>query len=259
MSVYHGTKFGFVQSAVYDQMGVSLEGRLANASDINLCDAYSIGETNGIGVGLGVTLSAISGAIKPGINSEQAKLPTTSSLASDFAGILVRTDTGRTDANGRNYMAEKEMGTVLRKSRVGGRIWVKAYNAITAGSNLYWIIANRVNSAQPVGGFAGSAITGTVGGVSVTDTVQLTEVRVISSAAAGELALIEMDVAPNASVDLSSYETSAHAAATYQPKLTAGSNVAISDENVISATDTTYTAGTGIEISAENVISTTNG
>ena len=68
-----------------------------------------------------------------------------------------------------------------------------------------------------------------------------------------------MDVAPNASVDLSSYETSAHAAATYQEKLTAGSNVAISDENVISATDTTYTAGTGIEISAENVISTTNG
>lgn len=257
MSVYHGTKFGFVQSAVYDQMGITLEGRLANASDINLCDAYSIGEENGIGVGLGVSLSAISGAIKPGINSEEIKLPTTSSLASDFAGILVRTDTGRTDANGRNYMGYKEIGTVLRKPRVGGRIWVKAYNTITAGSNLYWIIANRVNSAQPVGGFAGSAITGTVGGVSVTDTVQLTEVRVITGASAGGFALIELDVAPNTSVDLSSYETSAHAAATYQEKLTAGSNVAISDENVISATDTKYTAGTGIAISDQNVISTT--
>ena len=244
MSVYHGTKFGFVQSAVYDQMGVTLEGRLANASDINLCDAYSIGEENGIGVGLGVTLSAISGVVKPGINSEQVKLPTTSSLASDFAGILVRTDTGRTDANGRNYMGYKEMGTVLRKPRVGGRIWVKAYNTITAGSNLYWIIANRVNSAQPVGGFAGSAITGTVGGVSVTDTVQLTEVRVVTGASAGGLALIEMDVAPN---------TSAHAAATYQEKLTAGDFVAIdSDTNTIT---TTYTAGTGITIGDDGEIS----
>ena len=253
MSVYHGTKFGFVQSAVYDQMGVSLEGRLANASDINLCDAYTIGEANGIGVGLGVSLSAVSGAIKPGINSEQVKLPTTSSLASDFAGILVRTDTGRTDANGKNYMGYQEVGTVLRKSRVGGRIWIKAYNAITAGSNLYWIIANRVNSAQPVGGFAGSAITGTVGGVSVTDTVQLTEVRVITSAAAGELALIEIDVAPSASVDLSSYETSAHAAATYQPKLTAGDFVAIdADTNTIT---TTYTAGTGVTIDENGEIS----
>ena len=244
MSVYHGTKFGFVQSAVYDQMGVTLEGRLANASDINLCDAYSIGEENGIGVGLGVTLSAISGVVKPGINSEQVKLPTTSSLASDFAGILVRTDTGRTDANGRNYMGYKEMGTVLRKPRVGGRIWVKAYNTITAGSNLYWIIANRVNSAQPVGGFAGSAITGTVGGVSVTDTVQLTEVRVVTGASAGGLALIEMDVAPN---------TSAHAAATYQEQLTAGDFVAIdSDTNTIT---TTYTAGTGITIGDDGEIS----
>lgn len=36
---------------------------------------------------------------------------------------------------------------------------------------------------------------------------------------------------------------------------TAGANISISDENVISATDTKYTAGTGISISEENVIS----
>lgn len=248
-SIYHGTKFGFIQSAVYDQMGVALEGRLANASDINLCDSYSIGEANGIGVGLGVSLSALSGAIKAGINSEEAKLPTTSSLATDFAGILIRTETGRTDANGKNYMGNKEIGTILRKARVGGRVWVKAYNTITAGGNLYWIIANRVNAAQPVGGFAGSAITGTVGGVSVTDTVQLTECRVVSGASAGGLALVEMCVAPNASVDLSSYLTQADAADTYQPKLTAGKFVAIdADTNEIT---TTYTAGTGIAIDSD--------
>lgn len=187
MSVYHGTKFGFVQSAVYDQMGVSLEGRLANASDINLCDAYSVGEEAGIGVGLGVSISALSGVLKPGVNSEEVKLPTTSSTAADFGGILIRTDTGHTDANGKNYMAHKEMATVLRSKRVGGRVWVKAYNTITAGGNLYWIIDNSVNSGQPIGGFAGSAISSS----SDVDTVQITNVKVVSGAAAGGLALVE--------------------------------------------------------------------
>lgn len=39
-----------------------------------------------------------------------------------------------------------------------------------------------------------------------------------------------------------------------QDKLTAGSNISISAQNVISATDTTYSAGTGISISAQNEI-----
>lgn len=244
MSVYHGTKFGFVQGAVYDQMGISLEGRLANASDINLCDAITIGETAGIGVGLGVSVAALSGAKKPGINDTQLKLPTSDSTAADFAGILVRTDTGRTDADGKNYMGYQEIGTLLRKERVGGRIWVKAYNAITTGGKLYWIINNTQNSNEPIGGFAGSAITN--------DTVELSGVKVVAGAAADGLALIEVGVADG-------LLTSADASATYQAKLTAGANVAISEQNVISATDTTYTAGTGIEISDENVISTTQG
>lgn len=42
--------------------------------------------------------------------------------------------------------------------------------------------------------------------------------------------------------------------ADYQPELTAGSNISISN-NTISATDTTYSAGSGINISAQNEIS----
>lgn len=42
-----------------------------------------------------------------------------------------------------------------------------------------------------------------------------------------------------------------------QEKLTAGANVTISDENVISATNTTYSAGENIYISAGNVINAT--
>ena len=238
MSVYHGTKFGFVQSAVYDQMGVSLEGRLANASDINLCDAVSIGEENGIGVGLGVAVATLSGAIKPGINSEQLKLPTSESTAADFAGILVRTDTGRTDANGNNYMGYKEVGTLLRKERVGGRIWILAQDAITTGGNLYWVIADTANSGKKIGGFVGTAV--------ANDTVLIPGVKVVAGAAAGKLALIEVGVSAG-------YMTSADAADKYQEKLTAGDFVAIdSDTNTIT---TTYTAGNGITISDDGEIS----
>ena len=40
----------------------------------------------------------------------------------------------------------------------------------------------------------------------------------------------------------------------YQKKLTAGDNIAITEEDVISATDTTYTAGEGITIDSDNKI-----
>lgn len=43
-----------------------------------------------------------------------------------------------------------------------------------------------------------------------------------------------------------------------QAKLTAGSNIQISNANVISATDTKYTAGTNVQISSSNVISATD-
>ena len=186
--IYHGTKFGFIQSTVYDQMGVALEGRLANASDINLCDSIVCGTSAGIGVGLGVAVSSVSGAIKAGINDTKIVLPTSSSAATDFAGVVVRTETGRTDANGKCYVAEGDMATVLKAERVGGRIWVKAYDTITTGGNIYWIVDNSVDSDQIVGAFTGSAITS--GGD--TDTVQLTNVKVLAGATAGNLALIEL-------------------------------------------------------------------
>lgn len=50
-------------------------------------------------------------------------------------------------------------------------------------------------------------------------------------------------------------EDNASDIANKQDKLTAGDNIAISDQNVISATDTKYTAGDNITISEGNVIS----
>lgn len=57
---------------------------------------------------------------------------------------------------------------------------------------------------------------------------------------------------------INAVEGNTSAIATKQDKLTAGSNIAISDQNVISATDTKYTAGDNIAISDENVISATD-
>ena len=244
MSIYQGSKFGFVQSAVYDQMAISQEGRLANASDINLCDGVSVGESAGIGVGLGVTVAAISGALKAGINDECLKLPISTSTAADFAGILIATDTCRTDENGRNYIGSQEIGTCLRAARVGGRVWIKAQEALTKGQSIYWIINNATSHGLEIGGFTGTAHS--------SDTVELTQLAVKSSAAAGKLALVEV-LGEVKNADLSAYLKSADAASTYQAKLTAGDFVAIdADTNEIT---TTYTAGTGISIDENGEIS----
>lgn len=182
--IYHGTKFGFIQSDVKNQMGVALEGRLANASDINLCDSLSVGEADGVGVGLGVKIGALTGAIKTGVNDQQVVLPTAGATAADFGGIVVRTDSGHTDAANRTFVAKEEMATVLRAKRVGGRIWVKAQGAITTGGDIYWVIADDAGSELTTGGFTGTAVS--------QKTVKLTNVRVVAGAAKGGLALIEL-------------------------------------------------------------------
>ena len=214
--IYGGVPFGAIQTNFYDQQETSADGRLAYASDIDLCDAISVGEEGGVGVGYGVKIVALSGAAKrPGINDQQIILPDSSSTAADFGGMVIRTMAGNTGADGENYMREKSMATVLRKERVGGRIYVRMADAFTAGASAYWRIAERVpNSNVKVGRLCGAAIsgqgttpavaaTGTVtftenpsDGVnsstsSVTDTVQMTNVKFRSSGAAGDLALVE--------------------------------------------------------------------
>ena len=183
--IYHGTKFGFIQSAIYDQMGVALEGRLANASDINLCDGITAGEN--VPVGYGVVVSALSGAIKAGINATQVKLPTNSATAADFGGIVVRTDAGHTDENNVTYTAKEEIATVLRADRVGGRIWVKAQSNITTGGSLYWVTTSDSGAGLVAGGFAGSSESGKA--------VELKGVKVIAGATKGGLALVETGIA----------------------------------------------------------------
>lgn len=55
--IYGGVPFGAIQTNFYDQQETSADGRLAYASDIDLCDAISVGEEGGVGVGYGVKSS----------------------------------------------------------------------------------------------------------------------------------------------------------------------------------------------------------
>lgn len=72
-----------------------------------------------------------------------------------------------------------------------------------------------------------------------------------AASAAGQLIRVKIRFASTQDADLSAYLTSADAASTYQPKLTAGDFVDITDNTIT----TTYSAGTGVSISDAGVIS----
>ena len=72
-----------------------------------------------------------------------------------------------------------------------------------------------------------------------------------AASAAGQLIRVKIRFASTQDADLSAYLTSSDAASTYQPKLTAGDFVDITDNTIT----TTYSAGTGVSISDAGVIS----
>ena len=72
-----------------------------------------------------------------------------------------------------------------------------------------------------------------------------------AASAAGQLIRVKIRFASTQDADLSAYLTSADAASTYQPKLTAGDFVDITDDTIT----TTYSAGTGISIGDDGKIS----
>lgn len=179
--VYMGTAFGAIQNAVFDQPAAGVHGGLYAASDINLCDAISVGEANGIDVGLGVVASAIASAKISGINDLEAKLPTAADAA--IYGFVIRTQAGCTDASGKNYVPKKRQATVLRYDRVGGRFWYKMPDAFTQTSTVY--IAYTDNAAA--GGKGHLTVT-----AEASKNFALNKLKIRNSGVAGDLALIEI-------------------------------------------------------------------
>lgn len=190
MSTYTGTPFGTINAAYYDQMGTALAGDLANASDSVLADSIAVSETNGIPFGAGVIVDYVA-SYREGIDNRVVSLPAGSETEDDFAGIVVRANTGQTDSSGVAMVADTRMALVARPNRDGFRMWVKAQSTITAGDDVYWIIKDDTGHGLPIGSFYNAAIT--VSGT--TDTVHLTKAQFKSgSTVAKGIALVEMSI-----------------------------------------------------------------
>lgn len=101
-----------------------------------------------------------------------------------IGGVMVRSQTLATDASGVSGWFAGDMATVLSSARVGGRIWVKSYSAVTAGGTVCVIVADTTSHGQPVGTFTGSSITG--------DTMTATNAKWLTACPAGGIALLEL-------------------------------------------------------------------
>jgi hypothetical protein len=187
-SGYRGTAMGSVQTAYEDQPGVAVTGMLAFASDINMCDAVFIGETNGIPAGRGVQFVVGDEGLnfqRPGV---LAYLPDGDESAAELDGIIVFDEAMQSDENGYPGWAKGRVARVLRPGRAGGRIYVRAVDTVVAGtSTVNWVITVGSDAKYSLGQFAPGVLnSGTVG-----TTVAITNARWVTSAVAGEVAMLE--------------------------------------------------------------------
>lgn len=189
---FRGSVNGSVQTTYDDQPGQAMPGMLMFASDINMCDAVFIGETLGIEAGKGVQF--VNGDEGLGFQRPAvlAYLPAGTEAAAELAGIIVFDEAmqSQADADGNpiNGWAKGRMARVLRPTRAGGRIYVKAKEAVVVGtSTVNWVIAAGSDGVYEAGEFApGVLASSTVG-----TTVAITNAKWITNAAAGELAGLE--------------------------------------------------------------------
>lgn len=189
MSVYTGLNNAFMQTKYVDQQATALPGDLAYASDVTLIDAAVVAMPEGsekelLAAGLGVVRAYSANASRPGMNSTTVSPVSSTTTAATFYGITIRNQQCQTDENGVSGWGDGRLCNVMRADRVGGRVWVKAVNAATAGSAAYLVIQDTTSHGFPIGSFAGTEIT--------TDSVALTNVKWVTSAAAGELGLVEI-------------------------------------------------------------------
>lgn len=184
--LYGGVLNGSVQTAVFDQNATALPGQLFSATDTNLVDSIDVAETDGVGAALGVTSAYVTSA-RPGINNKAVSLPTSAATDATFEGVIVRSQAIRSDSNGNPIVPMGAQASILRRTRLGGRIWVLANTACTAGNGVYWLVQDTGGSGFAIGSFVAAAQ-----GEAGIDTVLLSNVKFASTATAGQPVLIEM-------------------------------------------------------------------
>lgn len=166
MSAFYGGQYmGFAQQNYYDQQSTAIEGQLAFASDINLVDAATVvmpADKKGqfMPVGRGVTSAYSPNGSRPGMTSMVISPVNANTQASGFYGIVICNQQTQTSPDGLNGWYDGRVANVLRKDRVGGRVWVRAWKEATENTPVYLIIKNSSNHGFPIGGFSGSEIAG---------------------------------------------------------------------------------------------------
>lgn len=185
---FRGSIGGAVQTEYNDQPAVAVAGMLAFASDINMCDALFIGEDDGIAAGLGVKVSELTDAISLQRPNQAVVLPEAGDVKGDFAGIVVYDEAMQSDENGVPGWAKGRVARVVRPVRAGGRVYVKAVEAIEVGDTVNWVIVAGTDELYAAGEFAPAALAGTA---TAGTSVALDNARWVTGAAAGEVAMIE--------------------------------------------------------------------
>ena len=182
---------GSVQTSYNDHPALGIPGMLAFASDSRKIDTILIGETNGIAAGRGVKLTAIlPGTAEYQVPSVAAYLPSGSEVLADFGGILIFDEAIQSDENGVPGWANGRAGRILKPYAEGGRIYIKAREAIAIGDSVNWVIAAPADESYELGEFAPSALGGGAAGTSVVISTDIA--RWIKGASAdGDVAILE--------------------------------------------------------------------
>lgn len=186
---FRGTTNGAVQSNYTDQPGVGVPGMQAYAGDHGLVDSYLVNETDGVAAGRGVVFTTISDSISLQRPNRSVGLPTVATTAADFAGINLFDEAMQSDANGVPGWAYGRMARIQRPSRMGGRVYVKAVEAIDPDTDtVNMVTVAPADESYAVGEFSPSALGGGNAGTSV----ELTNCKWETVAAAGGVAIIEL-------------------------------------------------------------------
>lgn len=188
-TAYRGTTNGSIQTTYTDQPGKAYNGLLMAAGEPSAVDSYIVGETLGVGAGIGVRLVAGNDGQNFMWPSLVAKLPEGDETENDFGGVVIFDQAMQTDSSGNNGWAVNKEARVLRNVRAGGRIWVSVVDAVDPlTDSVYWVIAADSAGTYNVGSFVPAALGGGTAGT----TVLISSARWVTASGAGGVAGLEL-------------------------------------------------------------------
>jgi hypothetical protein len=186
---FRGTAGGSVQTAYTDQPGVAVPGMLAFAADMNMVDAFYVGTAAGVRAGAFVKLSAVSDDVSLQRPNDEAVVVETGDDYEDCAGVVVFNEAMQSDENGDPGWAHGRMCQVLRKGRLGSRIYMAARAAIARTDTPYMVTVADTAAVYKVGDVCTSSLGG---GAAGTSTTLAAVCKFVTAAAAGGVVCIEM-------------------------------------------------------------------